>query len=123
MVYFARMLDKIRLRAKGSLPADYNCGTGMDARCVKLLGITYEALVDRTLKGGTDGEILEWTFQTGQRLSEDQLTMWNACVSKRGFRYDMSQLLAKVKADRGWAGRDAIQTMFDYHRADEDSDS
>lgn len=123
MVYFVRMLDKIRLHAKGNLPADYNRGKGFDTRCVKLLGITYEALVERTLQGGTDAEILEWAFQTGQRLSEDQLNMWNAWVSKRGWRDDQSERLAKMKAERGWAGREEIQTMFDYHRADEESDS
>ncbi len=123
MVYFGRMLDKIRLHAKGSLPADYNRGTGFDARCVKLLGITYEALVERTLQGGTDAEILEWAFQTGQRPSQDQLNMWYAWVAKRGWRDDQSERLAKMKAERGWAGRDEIQTMFDYHRADEESDS
>jgi len=27
IVYFGRMLDKIRLKARGALPADYNIGT------------------------------------------------------------------------------------------------
>ncbi len=30
IVFFARILDKIRLQAKGKLSEDYNCGQGLD---------------------------------------------------------------------------------------------
>ena len=32
MVFFGRMLDKIRVHARGELPPDYNRGTGFDER-------------------------------------------------------------------------------------------
>jgi hypothetical protein len=41
--HFGRMLDKIRLHARGELLPDYqaNLGKGFDGSCVKLLGIDY----------------------------------------------------------------------------------
>lgn len=122
IVYVPRMLDKIRLHAQGRLPADYNRGNGFDDRCVKFLNIVYAALEKRTLAGGTDEEILEWAMATGRRPSKEEIEMWNAWISKRGWRDEKSESLAKQKADRGWAHRDDIQTMFDFHRADEESD-
>ena len=40
IVYFGRMLDKIRLHAEGKLPEDYHkaLGGGFDARCCAFLG-------------------------------------------------------------------------------------
>ena len=61
LFYFGRMLDKIRLHAKGELPSDYhaNLGTGFDEKCVKFLRVDYDELVDRVKQGGTDHEILD----------------------------------------------------------------
>src|SRR3954466_9170179 len=62
LVYFGRMLDKIRLAAKGKLPADWeeNRGTkaknSFDSRFCNFLKIDYAALEAETLKGGTDEE-------------------------------------------------------------------
>src|SRR5678815_2764197 len=68
LIYFARMLDKIRLKARGELPPDYFTGvdedpTMFDARCTRFLDVNYDELVERTLKGGSDEEILEWCFE------------------------------------------------------------
>ena len=40
LVYFGRMLDKIRAHAKGELPPEYveKLGSGFDGRCVRFLG-------------------------------------------------------------------------------------
>ena len=69
LVYFGRMLDKIRAHAKGELPADYqpNLGNGFDRTCLDLLQINYVELVERTKEGGTDGEILDWCFAQGRK--------------------------------------------------------
>lgn len=119
MMYFGRMIDKIRLHAAGTLPADYNRGTGFDARCVKFLGIDYAALDARIRQGGTDAEVLAWALSAGRGPSPEEIEMWNAWIGKRGWRDDRSEALAKMKADRGWANRDDIQTYCDFHRADE----
>src|SRR5580700_5429109 len=93
LVFFGRTLDKIRLHAQGKLPADYNRGHGFDGRCVRLLHIDYEALVKRTLQGGTDEEILEWGFQNGRRPDEEEIFIWNAFMAKRGWRDEASEEL------------------------------
>lgn len=45
IVYFGRMLDKIRLKAKGQLPTDYKTGPELwldfDARCARFLKVPY----------------------------------------------------------------------------------
>ena len=58
LIYFARMLDKIRLHAAGDLPPDYCVGVDepdlFDSRCARFLGINYDELAKRTLQGGSD---------------------------------------------------------------------
>src|SRR5262245_214232 len=64
LVYFGRMLDKIRLHAQGKLPEAWETARGtpspntFDARCCRFLGIEYAAIEAETLKGGTDEELL-----------------------------------------------------------------
>lgn len=122
IVSFGRMLDKIRLHAQGKLPADYNRGHGFDGRCLRFLKVEYPDLVERALQEGTDEEILEWCFQRGHRPGEDEIFAWNAFMTKRGWRDDVSEWLVEEKKKRGFANRDDIQTAFDFHRADEAED-
>ena len=124
LVYFARMLDKIRLKARGELPADYFVGvdddpTMFDARCTRFLGADYNELVDRTLKGGSDEEILEWCFARGRRPSEEEISIWNAFLAKRGWRDEASADLQAAKERSGFGDRDDIQTWLDLHDAEE----
>ena len=119
LVYFGRMLDKIRLHAEGRLPTDYNRGFGFDGRTCRFLNIQYERLVARVLEGGTDAEILEWCFKAGRRPGEEEIFVWNAFMTKRGWRDDISQWLLDQKRARGFEHRDDIQTAFDFHAADE----
>ena len=126
LVYFARMLDKIRLHAAGKLPPDYFVGgveedpTLFDARCSRFLGIDYDELVRRTLEqGGSDEEILEWCFGHGRHPSEEEIQIWNAFLTKRGWRDEASGDLAAAKKRHGWANRDDIQTWMDLHDAEE----
>jgi len=126
IVYFGRMIDKIRLQATGRLPSGYNLGDSdwswFDARCTRFLVIDYAALVDRVLRDGTDQEILNWCFETDRRPSEEEIEIWNGFMLTRGWRDDSSEELAAHKRARGFAQRDDIQTWFDFHRADEDID-
>jgi len=63
MMYFPRMLDKIRLHSRGELTKDYHPSLGKaaaaDGACCNFLRVTYGALRDRVIAGGTDEEILE----------------------------------------------------------------
>ena len=125
LVYFARMLDKIRLKARGELPSDYFVGgveedpTLFDARCTRFLGVNYDEMADRTLKGGSDKEILEWCFERGRRPSEEEIRIWNAFLLKRGWRDEASADLQAAKERNGWSDREDIQTWVDLHDAEE----
>src|SRR4029453_9103470 len=113
LIYFARMLDKIRLHAAGRLEPGYFVGvedsTFFDARCTRFLGVNYDELVDRTLQGGSDEEILEWCFARGRKPSEEEISIWNAFLRKRGWRDDASEELAESKKDAGFGNRAEIQ--------------
>ncbi len=123
IVYFARMLDKIRMKAAGKLSADYyeNLGTGFDGRCVRFLKVTYAALGERVLKGGTDDEILDWCFKTGRRPEDEEILVWNSFMRKRGWREEEEKVTAqleKYKKERG-ANQADIATFFDFIDIDE----
>lgn len=121
LFYFGRMLDKIRLHAKGQLPSDYhaNLGKGFDEKCVRFLRANYDELAERVKKGGTDEEILQWCFGVGRRPSDDDLNVWNEFMRKRGWNDEVSETLKRRKAEAGMTDRSDIQTMFQFIDADE----
>jgi len=123
LIYFSRMLDKIRLKAAGELPPGYFTGvedpTHFDARCARFLGVNYEDLVTRTLEGGSDEEVLEWCFARGRRPTQEEIEIWNAFILKRGWRDAGSEDLAASKNEAGFDDRNDIQTWVDLHDAEE----
>jgi gluconokinase len=121
LVYFGRMLDKIRLHAKGELPADYQAklGNGFDGWCVGLLRVDYRDLVERVNSGGTDEEILDWCFAKGRKPADGEIYVWNEFMRKRGWNDELSETLTRRKKEAGMAGRSEIRTMFDFIDADE----
>jgi gluconokinase len=122
LVYFGRMLDKIRAHAKGELPSDWsaNLGKGFDGRCLRFLGLKYEDLVKRVLNGdGTDEEILRWALGHGHNRSEEDMTLWNEFMRKCGWNDEISPTLERRKRESGLEQRDEIQTMFQYIDVDE----
>jgi hypothetical protein len=123
LIYFARMVDKIRLHAAGQLPPDYFVGvedpTSFDARCSRFLGVDYDELVQRTLQGGLDDDVLEWCFTRGRRPSEEEIEVWNAFIAKRGWRDAGSADLQAAKERAGLGARDDIHTWVDLHDAEE----
>lgn len=124
LVYFGRMLDKIRLHAAGQLPADYqeNLGKGFDLRCTSFLRINYEELKARTLAGDlSDLELLQWAEQEGGARSDEECEIWNGFLMKRGFRDPAAEILARRIRESGLVGK-PIVTMFDYLDFDEGRD-
>lgn len=123
IVFFGRMLDKIRLRASGGLPADYNVGTqswyDFDSRCTRFLGVKYGALKKRTLRGGSDAQILRWCFKNGRKPGREDIEIWNTFMRKRGWKDGSSEGLAADKRACGLGGRSDIVTWFDLFDADE----
>ena len=121
LVYFGRMLDKIRAHARGELPADYveKLGNGFDGRCVRFLGIRYEDLVARVNEGGTEEEIFQWAFGRGRKPSEEDMENWNEFMRKCGWKDVLTPTLDRRKKESGLQDRDDIETMFQYIDADE----
>ena len=121
IVYFARMLAKIRLHAQGKLPAEYqeNLGVGFDGRCCSFLQIKYEDVVTRVRLGGTDEDVLKWCFENGRKPSEEEIEIWNGFMAKRGWRDEAAGRLEQRKKESGFENCGDIQTMFDYIDADE----
>ena len=121
IVYFGRMLDKIRVHAKGLLPGDYqpNLGKGFDRSCVTFLQLDYPQLVERVRAGGTDKEILDWALQTGRRPSDEEIQVWNDYMRKRGWEDEVSEMVTRRKKEAGMTERADIRTMFEFIDADE----
>jgi gluconokinase len=121
IVYFGRMLDKIRLHAQGKLPADYheNLGKGFDGRCCSFLHVAHDGIVARVKQDGTDEEILRWCFAHGRKPTDEEIEIWNDYMRKRGWRDSSSKRLAERLKESGLSHRTDIQTFFDYIDADE----
>jgi len=121
LVYFGRMVDKVRLEQAAKLPEDYraNLGEGFDKACCDFLGVSYEKLRTRVREGGTDKEILDWCGKVGRARDQEERRIWGAYLAKRGWRDEMSDRLIFRKKEAGWEARDEIETFFDYIDADE----
>ena len=130
IVYFGRMLDKIRLHAVGNLPGDYidNLGDskpGMfDTRCCSFLRVSHAAISKRALEGGTDAEVLAWVEAKGGARTDDECLVWNSFLMKRGWHDPAAntETLRRRIREAGLEGR-GIETFFDYIDADEGRDS
>jgi hypothetical protein len=125
IVYFGRMLDKIRLNAAGKLPAgEYgaNLGKGFDGRCCAFLRIKYDDLKARGLGGAeSDDQLLAWAEQQGGRRSDEECEIWNGFMIKRGWRDSGATTLAQRIKESALEAK-SVQTMFDYIDFDEGRD-
>ena len=124
MMYFPRMLDKIRMHLKGELHSDYqeNFGapqTGDSALC-NFLRIHHRDLVKRVEQGGTDEEILEWCFEKGRRLNDGDIFVWNGFISKLGWRDRVAPRLEQRKQEMGITDRKDIECIPDLIDFDEE---
>jgi gluconokinase len=123
LVYFGRMLDKIRLAAAGKLPEGWLPMRGdvkgsFDWRCCQFLKISYAALESETLKGGTDTDLLAWAYAQGRQPDEQEIEVWNAFMLKRGWRDAGTQRLNERLAEIGLPPG-TVQTMFEFIDLDE----
>ena len=123
IVWFPRMLQKIRLRAGSELPTEYlpYMGIGFDERCVRFLGVDYDALVERVCEGGSDQDLLDWSFETGRQPSDHEILIWNEFMIKRGWRDTDARPdeLDEYKRKFGLGDRADILTYFDFFEIDE----
>jgi gluconokinase len=124
LVYFGRMLDKIRLHAAHKLPADYqaNLGKGFDARCCTFLRVNHAELTARVLAGGLDdAQLLAWCHERGGARTDEDCEVWNGFMMKRGWRDAGAEVLAKRIRESALESA-PVQTMFDYLDFDEGRD-
>ncbi len=125
LVYFGRMLDKVRLQAAGRLPLDENganLGKGFDARCCSFLGVNYEELKARVLAANlTDEQALAWCHEKGGARTDEQCEVWSGFMMKRGWRDEGHTVLARRIGESKLEGK-PIETMFDYLDFDEGRD-
>jgi hypothetical protein len=120
LVYFARMLDKIRSLARGDLLAQYveNFEKDFDQKCATFLGVNYELVVNYVTEGLSDHAILQSCFGMGHRPSEGEIYMWNEFMRKRGWNDELSGILEKQKKKHAMLSRSEIQTVFQFIDAD-----
>jgi gluconokinase len=124
IVYFGRMVDKIRLYASGKLPEGWhaalgsNMKTSFDSRCCRFLHIDYAALQKEALKGGGDEQLLEWAFKNGRKPTDEEIEIWNAFMTKRGWRDAGTERLNERLAEIGLPPG-TVQTMFEFIDLDE----
>lgn len=121
---FARVLDKIRLHAKGELPDGYTVGLvagkrTFDDRLVTFLGVDFSALTEKALQTDDDVAVLDWVYQTCGKPSDEQIYVWNAFIEKRGWRDEASPGLITQISLANLSHRDDILTFFDLFDAEE----
>jgi gluconokinase len=134
LVYFGRMLDKIRLHYRGELPADFveNLGdakpTVFDGRICRFLRVPFAEIQAHTLANPSlgDAEILAWTEARAAELghpprSDEECEIFSAFLMKRGWRDSGSPILAQRAAEPAVADK-PVSTMFDYLDFDEGRD-
>jgi len=124
LVYFGRMLDKIRLEAAGKLPEDYTQQLGpakgsFDWRCLNFLHVDYEAVKAQTLTGASDAEMLQWCFEHGRKPSDEEIEIWNAFMTKRGWRDAGRERLIFRLDEAGIPASAGVETMFEFIDIDE----
>ena len=129
LVYFGRMIDKIRLHATGDLPLDYVANLGdtkptvFDGRLCRFLRVPFAEIQARVAAdpASSDTAILAWAETLGGRRTDEECEIFNAFLSKRGWRDAGSPLLAQRAAEPAVLGQ-PIATMFDYIDFDEGRD-
>ena len=122
--HLGRMLDKMRLKLAGKLPADfernYGLTFGLDGILCGFLGVKFEDIEARVKEGGTDAEIVEWVFSHGLRPNRTQTAVWNEYIRKLGWNDRGTAILIKAKAEGGYADRHDVLTIFDGIEVSED---
>ena len=128
LVYFGRMLDKIRVHAAGNLPPEYVANLGdekpgmFDTRCCAFLRIKFSELSARVLAGGLgDEQLLAWCHERGGTRTDEECYAWNCFLMKRGWRDDAAPRLRLRITESGLESK-PIMTFFDYIDFDEGRD-
>src|SRR5438270_11237033 len=83
LIYFGRMLDKIRLHAAGKLPAEYHDYLGerdrptLDGRCCCSLGVSHSVITSHLLARETHESVSNWARTHGTPSTADVCNVSN----------------------------------------------
>ena len=127
LIYFGRMLDKIRLHAAGKLPPAYHDFLSdaqfftLDGRCCRFLGVSYSEIKGRVLASETDEAMLAWAHAHGTPRTDEECHVWNRFVAKLGWRDERSHVLPQRIQESGLTGK-PIETLIDHIEFDEGRD-
>lgn len=123
LVYFGRLLDKIRLHAAGKLPEAYVANLGhqekFDGTCLRFLGVSFNDLEKVVVAGATDDEAWEWCTKNGKPHTEEEAMIWNRYMTQCGWQDSMTETLKSRLRQIGKEDRSDIQTLFEYLDLDE----
>ncbi|MGJ3241986.1 MAG: DUF5069 domain-containing protein [Opitutales bacterium] len=124
LVWFGRMVDKIRLSAAGELDPESEPlrGKGLDGRLLELLEVPYVEIEGQVLGGLSDEEVLTWCFESrpGGPPDARTLRLWNHYLTKLGWRDESSHGFEAACERYGIPLNDPkIQTFFDIIDRDE----
>jgi hypothetical protein len=122
LVYFPRMLDKIRIAAAGELPPLYlpHLGSGFDGRCLNFLGVKYDDVKKLVLAGESDEKVFAWCLANGRKPTEEDIEVWSGFMLKRGWRDEASERIVFRLKESGLEHLDQqAVTMFDFIDLDE----
>jgi len=80
-VFLPRLIDKVRLHARGALPREYignllGKGNVLDNRLVEFTGLEGEKLREAILASKTDKEVLAWVEKNAIRRTEEEKEFW-----------------------------------------------
>ncbi|MGH7273867.1 MAG: DUF5069 domain-containing protein [Nitrospiria bacterium] len=104
-VHLARMIDKARAKATGTL-GEYIYPCPLDQLLLELLNISNEAFYE-AVKERDDGEILDWLKMNGEHRSPEEVKNWNQAFLSR-----------KPQSEEGMRHFLEIQNKFAPHRTD-----
>lgn len=125
LVYFGRMIDKIRLHAAARLPETYHAslGRGFDGRICSFLGVEYQTLRNEVIGKTAVDELalLAWCHRHGGQRTDAECDQWNQFMIKIGWRDERTAILRERIAEYGLTGR-PIETFFDLIEFDEGRD-
>jgi len=122
LFYFARMCSKIRLHAEGKLPEDYHSmlGRGFDGRTCRYLLVSYEEVKERVLASQSNEQVLQWCFENGRTLTQEEILIYNSFMSKRGWRDDeTAEFIPEMIKHYGVPDDGSVLTDFDLIEMDE----
>jgi len=123
LVFFGRMVDKIRIYQAGYLPDAWANAMGasrnFDSILCRFLGVEYSNFFAEAIHGGVnDEDLLEWAYAHGRRPNDEEILIFNSYLSKRNWRDAYTPRLHFRLQESGMPFN-AVLTMFDYLDLDE----